>query len=74
MTSWRDFDRWARSRGYSFIVQGNGDEAIVGVSGSGRTAPISTGRHNSPGGVPDRVLQEIAFRLGMSKRDLEDQM
>lgn len=74
MITWGNFNRWARNNGYTFQMQGNGDEAIVGVSGNGRNTPISTGRHNHPGGVPDRLLQEIAYRLGISKRDLEQQM
>ena len=74
MITWKRFDRWARNNGYTFQIQGNGDEAIVGVTGNGRNAPISTGRHNHPAGVPDRVLQEIAYRLGITKHNLEQQM
>lgn len=72
MISWRNFDRWARDNGYTFVIQGNGDEVICGVGGGN---PIATGRHNNKKeGVPDRPLQEIAFRLGITKRQLEDQI
>lgn len=74
MITWRNFDRWARANGYAFQMQGTGDEAIIGVTGNGRNTPIATGRHNHPGGVPDRVLQEIAYRLNMTKHALEQQM
>lgn len=36
--------------------------------------PIRTGRHNSPDGVPDGLLQDIAARLGITKRNLEEQI
>ncbi len=74
MVSWRRFDRWARDNHYTFTMQGNGDEAIVGVTGNGRSEPIATGRHNNRHGVPDRVLLEIAFRLDIPKHVLEQQM
>ncbi len=74
MVSWRNFDRWARNNHYTFTMQGTGDEAIVGVTGNRRNQPIATGRHNHPHGVPDRLLQEIAFRLGITKHALERQM
>ena len=70
MIKWKNFDRWAKSRGYTFTMQGTWDEAIEGVNG----VPITTGRHNNPDGVPDRVLREIAFRLGLTKQQLEDQI
>lgn len=71
MISWRNFDRWARDNGYTFVHQGSGDEAICGVGGGN---PIRTGRHHSPDGVPDGLLQDIAFRLNITKRQLENQM
>lgn len=71
MIRWRNFDRWASRQGYRFVNQGSGDEAIIGVGGGG---PIRTGRHNSPDGVPNGLLQDIAARLGIRKRDLEDQI
>lgn len=74
MISWRRFDRWAHNNNYTFTMQGTGDEAIVGVIGNGRSQPIATGRHNNPHGVPDRLLQEIAFRLGITKPALQQQM
>lgn len=74
---WKAFDRWATRQGYTFTTQGQGDESIVGVIGTtpdGETIStnISTGRHNSPNAVPDRLIQEIASRLQMSKHSLED--
>lgn len=69
MISWRDFDRWAARNGYTFAIQGTNDEVIQGVGGG---TPIRTGRHNHSDGVPDGLLQDIAFRLGMTKHDLED--
>lgn len=71
MIKWKDFDRWAKQQGYSFEIQGTGDEVIVGVGG---LAPIATGRHNHKDGVPDRLLQEIASRLGITKHALEGQI
>lgn len=71
MITWRSFDKWARKQGYTFRIQGTGDEVIEGV-GNGK--PISTGRHNNKDGVPDYLLQEIANCLGISKKELEEQI
>ena len=70
MISWKSFRKWARSKGYDFIIQGSGDEAITGVADT----PIATGSHNHSDGVPDRLLQEIAYHLGKTKRALEDEI
>ncbi len=74
--SWKSFDRWARSKGYTVTKKMKKDEVIEGVvcSDEGRSTPIATGRHNSPDEVPPYLLQEIAFRLGITKRQLEEQM
>lgn len=76
MVKWRDFDRWARRRGYTFSRQGTNDEVIEGVdyANGNHGDPIATGRHNNRDGVPDRLLQEIAFRLGMTKHQLEQEI
>lgn len=73
---WRAFDRWATYHGYTFANQGQGDEAIKGVKGvtpDGKpiSTPITTGRHNNPDNVPDKLLLEIASRLQMTKHELE---
>ncbi len=74
--SWKSFDRWARSKGYTVTKNGKKDEVIEGVDYADGTkgVPIATERHNSPDEVPPYPLQEIAYRLGITKRQLEEQM
>lgn len=74
--SWKSFDKWARSMGYTFTKNGRNDEVIVGVDYADGTkgTSIATGRHNSRDEVPHYPLQEIARRLGMTKRQLEEQI
>lgn len=69
MISWRNFDRWARRRGFTFVRRGNNDEYITGFKGK---KSFRTGRHNSPHGVPDGLLEDIAHYLGITKRNLEE--
>lgn len=69
--SWKSFGRWARDKGYIISKEGKKDEVILGV---GNGVPIYTGRHNSPDKVPPYPLQEIAFRLGIKKSQLEEQI
>ncbi|HAP20668.1 MAG TPA: hypothetical protein DCR27_05285 [Lachnospiraceae bacterium] len=72
MISWSNFNKWARRHQYE--ISKNGKEEVMKEGqgpGSSVGTPINTGRHNNPDGVLDRLLKEIAYRLGMSKAELE---
>ena len=77
MVALKAFKKWAADKHYPINKQGI-DWAIFGVSNADGTlsTPISLGNHDRlrDNGIPDRALQEIAFRLGISKHDLEEEI
>lgn len=77
MVTLKSFTNWAVAKHYPINKQGI-DWAIFGVSNAdGKlNTPIGLGNHDRlrRDGIPDRVLQEIAFRLGISKHDLEEEI